>query len=205
MQIDWNWVYVSTGIGATVILNGLLLHFWKPWLGSYATEKGKNLARKEDLDLIKREMQIITRAQEEIKSKLAGELWNKQMVWNQRRDLYLNILQGLDTLQSAFSAFEVASAFKRRDLGQPTQQVALTQQLETGTKLRTTTHELGRLATLALLFASSECSLTLREYLATLPTPNPDEKVWDKTQVERLINVTHQLIDMAKADLGIVQ
>jgi hypothetical protein len=42
---------VLLAVGA-VILNNLILYFWKPWLGAYGAEKAKNLARKEDLDKI---------------------------------------------------------------------------------------------------------------------------------------------------------
>jgi hypothetical protein len=37
-------------------------------------------------------MRTVTTAQEEIKAKISGELWDRQMVWNQKKDLYGDIL-----------------------------------------------------------------------------------------------------------------
>ena len=37
---------------ALAVLYVLVLGVWKPWSAAYAREKGKNLARKEDLSLI---------------------------------------------------------------------------------------------------------------------------------------------------------
>jgi hypothetical protein len=80
----WTFVYVL----AAGALNALILGIWKPWGAAYAGEKGKNLARKEDLDAILAEVRAVTITQKEIEHKLAGDLWNQQVLWNQKRDIY---------------------------------------------------------------------------------------------------------------------
>jgi hypothetical protein len=45
---------------AMVLLNILFWLIWKPWAGAYAGEKGKNFARKEDLNEILAEVWAVT-------------------------------------------------------------------------------------------------------------------------------------------------
>lgn len=89
----------STTITLTGILsaglNALIFCLWKPWLGAYGSEKGKNLARKEDLDLLVAEVKAVTRGQEEIKSQLAGDLWSKQTLWNEKKSVYAQLLNSI--------------------------------------------------------------------------------------------------------------
>lgn len=79
--MDWTLVYVIVG----VTLNTLVMYVWKPWTAAYVGEKGKTLARKEDLNEILAEVRAVTITQKEIEAKLAGDLWNRQMLWNQKR------------------------------------------------------------------------------------------------------------------------
>jgi membrane protein implicated in regulation of membrane protease activity len=72
------WEIASPFVGATLVL--LAFWFWKPWAGAYASENGKNLARKEDLDAILAEVRAVTIAQKEIEHKLSGDLWHRQTV-----------------------------------------------------------------------------------------------------------------------------
>ena len=67
-----DWSLVISGAGFT--LNALVIGFWRPWLSAYGGEKGKNLARKEDLSEILAEVRAVTKTQKEIESKLAGDL-----------------------------------------------------------------------------------------------------------------------------------
>ena len=53
--MDWTWLYVIAGAA----LNNLILLVWKPWTQAYAGEKGKNFARKEDLDKILAEVRVV--------------------------------------------------------------------------------------------------------------------------------------------------
>jgi hypothetical protein len=82
--MDWNWVY---GI-AVVAVNNLVLYVWKPWAGAYSGEKGKNLARKEDLKEILEEVRAVAATQKEVEA--------QQMILNQRRDAYVNLIKALD-------------------------------------------------------------------------------------------------------------
>jgi membrane protein implicated in regulation of membrane protease activity len=97
--MDWTWLY---GV-AFVALNNLVLYFWKPWADAYAGEKGKNLARKEDLAAILAEVRAVAIAQKEIDAKISGELWERQCRLNQKRDAYANLLIALNRLNEVHS------------------------------------------------------------------------------------------------------
>jgi hypothetical protein len=94
VDVDWNWLQGVT----LVVLNNLVLMVWKPWAGAYAGEKGKNLARKEDLNEILAEVRAVAVAQKETEAKISGELWERQWRLNQRRDAYAGLLIALSRL-----------------------------------------------------------------------------------------------------------
>jgi hypothetical protein len=69
--------------------------FWLGWfLRPYLSEKGKNLATKEDIDLI-------VRKTEEIKADIAGGLWVAQSRWTFQADVYKNLLESIGVTASA--------------------------------------------------------------------------------------------------------
>jgi hypothetical protein len=97
--MDWSagWYVLASGTLSAIISFAL-----KPWLGAYGGEKGRNLARKEDLDGIVAEMRAVTIAQKEIEAKLNGDQWDRQMRWNQKRDIYGLLLKSLYEIQSIY-------------------------------------------------------------------------------------------------------
>jgi hypothetical protein len=90
--MDWNWLYGAALVG----LNNLVLGFWKPWAKDYAGEKGKNFARKEDLDLILAEVRAVTATQKQIEARISNEVWQQQWRLTQLRDAYALLLDKLE-------------------------------------------------------------------------------------------------------------
>jgi hypothetical protein len=95
--MDWTWLYGVALVG----LNNLALYVWKPWAGAYAGEKGKNLARKEDLNEILAEVRAVAVAQKETEAMISGELWDRQWRMNQKRDAYADLVAALSRLVDA--------------------------------------------------------------------------------------------------------
>ena len=106
-----NWTLVLSIV--ILLLQALILGFWKPWLGAYGKEKGKNIARKEDLDEILTEVRGVTRAQKEIESELKEGIWNRQMRWNQKRDIYGALLKNSISLLHGYQAVASLMAVSR--------------------------------------------------------------------------------------------
>ena len=171
---------------ALVALNNLVLLFWKPWAGAYAGEKGKNLARKEDLNEILAEVRAMTITQKEIEAKISGELWSRQMHWQQKRAIYARLLETIGEFQMVLGS------------------AAVTLQLHSHTwedmiKLVT---ELRRQHSVAMLFVSESASSALTDLLAAIP-PGDDPAVRLPLAVERVELARQKLVDAAKEDLGL--
>jgi len=75
---------------ALAFLTGLAVNFFR----SYSSEKGKNLATKEDI-------RELTRTTEEIKAKISDEMWDRQKQWEMRRDAVYDAWRALRELETA--------------------------------------------------------------------------------------------------------
>jgi len=198
--MDWTPVYV----GAGVVLNWLILYFWQPWTEAYAGEKGKNLARKEDLTDILAEVRAIAFAQKEIESKLAGDLWQKQNVWNEKKNIYASLLI------TNHSALETLTDIGTK-LGRLAEGQTVNSNPEIKAELRPHAEKFGkgfaeiiRLQSAALLFTSPSTMNIITAYLkaagGTL-TLQTRENV--QANIDLLIGLNVDLVASAKVDLGI--
>jgi hypothetical protein len=94
-------VYNLLGYIASLVFVGFVIYVFKPFLGSYSSKKGENLATKEDIAQI-------TKTQEEIKAKISDEVWDRQRQWELRRDVVLDAIRALADLDGAVTEFYVA-------------------------------------------------------------------------------------------------
>jgi hypothetical protein len=92
-----DWIHDFT-VAAVVLI---ALWFWKPWAASYAGEKGKNLARKEDLDSILTEVKGVTRETEAIKAELQSVLADRERQMRWRIDVYMDALAAITQMTNA--------------------------------------------------------------------------------------------------------
>jgi hypothetical protein len=69
------------------------------FFGAYLAAKGKNLARKEDLNALVVEVRAVTVTQKEIEAKISGEMWERQWRLNQKRDVYARLLESMSELR----------------------------------------------------------------------------------------------------------
>src|SRR5579862_6089801 len=75
-------------------LGVLAAAFLGSWLGAYMKKKGENFATREDLQGVVEEVRAVTRTAEEIKSEIAGGLWERQKRWELRREVFFDVLKG---------------------------------------------------------------------------------------------------------------
>jgi|SRR5690242_18414302 hypothetical protein len=187
--MDWTPVYV----GGSVVANWLILYLWQPWGQAYAGEKGKNLARKEDLDTILAEVRAITITQKEIEARLAGDLWSHQMIWNQKKEIYGELIKAALEMQNGYQAIrsmmavnaEVAAMHKRW--------------AETGPAYSA----FSRSAALANIFAGHQSTNAIRIFVAEHSAPSPLSPQWLEAESDKIDTLLAVLIDAAKVDLGI--
>jgi hypothetical protein len=168
----------------------VLLWFWKPWAGAYVGEKGKNFARKEDLDIILAEVRAITITQKEIEAKISGELWNRQMVWNQRRDAYAGLLKAMDRDMERVSS----------ELAQERDGIAPFRVL-TATQLAENLEDLFRCMDLVEIFGGNETPSILAKLHDSLLSEGTNSVERHETALKTLRDARALLIKQAKTDL----
>ena len=86
----------------SVILIFLVVNVFKPFIGSYASKKGENLATKEDIAQL-------TKIAEGIKAEISDKVWDRQKQWEMRRDAVSDAWRALRELES--SLISLRSAF----------------------------------------------------------------------------------------------
>ena len=191
--------------GATLLLNAIVVGFWKPWLSAYGGEKAKNFARKEDLDLILAEVRAVTITQKEIELKLSGDLWQRQMQWNETRTVYGNLIAVLHKLQVTCNAMIVSAGLMLNEQLSAQERAKVRPKLNASVAAYTTLEqELMGLTALAEIFASSECRQLLSNFLSMPRDPEyfeSPEQLW--TLMDRLITLGVKVLQFAKRDLGI--
>lgn len=201
--MDWS-LLVS---GAGVALNAVVIGFWKPWLSAYGGEKGKNLARKEDLNEILSEVRAVTITQKEIESRLAGDLWSRQTLWNERKNFYALLLTALYRAIRACNDFlQVRQAMAQGEhWEQPGIDIdaTITNVLN---NIGESQAELIRLRSLAEIFTSAYSAGVLTNYLTSdrrLRRDSTAELIIQ--QRERLVVLNNHIVTAAKRDLGITE
>ena len=189
---------------ALAVLYVLVLGVWKPWSAAYAREKGKNLARKEDLAEILAELRAVTITQKEIETQLSGDLWNQQTHWNQKRELYGKLLSTLNRLIETSSDLSSTREFQSTIDPSDEQAIATVQEHMHGSLVsyRTTHTEFLEAIGMAQIFASADCNAGL-ERLLTLNSLQATTQEWAKEEVRRYLAARSFLIAAAKADLGL--
>jgi hypothetical protein len=86
----------------SAFLTLLFLWFWKPWAGAYSGEKGKNLARKEDLDKILAEVRAVTLETEAIKAEIQTALTDRERHMKWRIEAYMEAVDAATRLNNLF-------------------------------------------------------------------------------------------------------
>jgi hypothetical protein len=200
-MLDWSTITLSGACSA--LLTALILGFWKPWLGAYGGEKGKNLARKEDLDAILAEVRAVTITQKEIEAKLTGDAWTRQMLWNQKRDAYIALFNAKEGLANSFGSLKGAiGGLNKAPESEKSKPVSyLRESLTTPVGAQ---HAFASAYSLAVLFTNEECLAQIAKYV-TGKTKTQDiySEEWADTEFQNILVNLSGLPTIAKKDLGI--
>jgi hypothetical protein len=93
--MDIGWIACIGVIGS----NFLMQIVWKPYLKSYAEEKGRLLATKEDIENVLIQVRAVTRETAAIQAEISGGLWLQQWHLAQKRDSYARLIDALENIQ----------------------------------------------------------------------------------------------------------
>jgi hypothetical protein len=97
IEVDMDPVLVSL---LTVIGSGIAAY-----LGSYLKAKGKNLASKEDVQDVVKQVQTITQATKEIEAKISDKMWDRQKHWELKRDVLFTAMKNVTECDVALRNF----------------------------------------------------------------------------------------------------
>jgi hypothetical protein len=197
--VDWTFVYVAAGVG----LNALVLGFWKPWLGAYGGEKGKNLARKEDLNEILAEVRAVTIATKEIEAKLTGEQWDRQMRWNEKRNTYTALLKAKDDLANALGPLADIIKIYEEAPGGADKQTRLNKMVAQFAKVNDAQQSFTSAYQLAVIFTNAECNTLLVTYVSGRSMATPVTVEWAQEELQNVLQHLSSLPTVAKKDLGV--
>lgn len=190
VNVEWKWV---EGV-ALLAFNVLVVLIWKPWAGSYAGEKGKNLARKEDLNEILAEVRAVTVTQREIEAKISGELWDRQMHWTQKKELYGQLVKCVNDLADTYGRLSVTlRSHQQQDVRDTMESLY---ERHTG---------FGTLSALAMIFASEACNTALREYHGGRAFPDLVSAEWAESESTSLARLLGNIVPAAQEDLGVAR
>jgi hypothetical protein len=86
-----------------LIVSGLsiLVGAFVGYLAGYMKKKGENLATKEDLDDLVKQVSAVTQATRAIEAKITDQVWNRQRHWEMKRDSLFAVLQALGRVDDA--------------------------------------------------------------------------------------------------------
>lgn len=69
------------------------------YCGAYLKQKGQNLATHEDIEKLVAQMKATTEATKAIEERISNEFWNKQRVWEMKRDTLLGLSSAIVVLE----------------------------------------------------------------------------------------------------------
>jgi len=77
------------------------------YLAGYMKKKGENLATKEDLDDLVKQVSAVTQATKAIEAKITDQVWNRQRHWEMKRDSLFAALEALGRVDDALVGITV--------------------------------------------------------------------------------------------------
>jgi hypothetical protein len=204
-----NWIIYLQSLNGVLnlALVVLIVGVWKPWLFGYGGEKGKNLARKEDIDKILAEVKLVTAAQEEIKSKLAGDLWHKQTLWDAKKETYGSLINAIHELSIDYGHLSKILDLKDSPQNSPTAESMITKAFIRQIRTLSRHHaEFTHALSLAVIFLNKECQDALRAYNEVSSTKDSrNMNISEATQEQQLLLTLFTMImKAARKELGVL-
>jgi hypothetical protein len=136
-------------IGGTSLIGGWIGSF----LAAYLKKKGENLATHEDIGKLVEQMKAITEATKTIESEISDKSWDRQRLWELKRDSVFTVIQALGKADETLHFVSVA-ILAQRDLEAPDGLQAAT--LEAWGKFYTAIDDFDQKRALALIVCGKE-------------------------------------------------
>jgi len=118
LVIGWKLVLaLVAGSSILTTLGVFLLTRFTHVFDAYYGERAKLRAQFQNLDKLVEQTKTLTATVETIKARISDEVWDRQMRWNLKRDLYIRLLEAGGELRSATTQHQGLEQLRRtRDL-----------------------------------------------------------------------------------------
>jgi hypothetical protein len=193
------WLIASPFV--TSALMALYLYVFQPWAKAYAETAAAIKARDERLDKILKEVEAVTRTQEQIKSELSGDLWQRQTVWNQKKELYGELLKTANGLLDKFVSLRREREIHDKAQNGEVKEAAARQVSGLLDELLQLKPAFINAHMLALIFTNDECIAALSTFTARPPFGYPITLERITAECEATRRLVSGLVTAAKKDL----
>jgi hypothetical protein len=157
-----------------------------------AQEAGKQQAITENLHNLDNQMRTLTTTQEQIKAQISGELWYRQTTWNEKRELYGELIGTVFKLSTSYGKLAITLQF-----GNVPPAPSLID-------INVHHSELDRLGALAYIFAGLGCCNALNDYAKGRKIPDNPTEEWALSESRNLNALQVRLVAAAREDLKVV-
>jgi hypothetical protein len=163
---------------------------------AFAQEQGKQDAVMTNLQHLNTQMATLTTTQEEIKARISNEVWDRQWWLNQKRDLYMKLVDAGTRLAQVYT--QVAIKAEHGTLAETESE------LRKGLDIR---DELRRLYMFARIFGNEASVEAVKGFFSSVAEDLPVEqtliKGWADKEEGRSLTLVGKLINAAKHDLDV--
>jgi hypothetical protein len=97
----------TLGKYATLFLTVVAGSWLGTFIGSYLKKKGENLASREDIEILVHQMAAITQTTKEIEARISDEAWDRQKLWEMKREVLFEAVKRITEVDNALLAFSV--------------------------------------------------------------------------------------------------
>ena len=133
------------------------------YVGGYVRKKGENLATQDDILQVVDQLKLTTEATKAIEAQISDEVWNRQMQWQVRRDILLEMIGAVSTFHGINVALHSLGRFER-EWPQERKDNYLKSHRELEPKWTEALEEISRINLLAMLTCDAQTVKTLGEY-----------------------------------------
>jgi hypothetical protein len=78
------------------------------FFGAYLKKKGENLATHEDINKLVAQVSAVTEATKQIEAKISNEVWDRQRLWEMKRDVLLTLVKAESAAKEAWESLVAA-------------------------------------------------------------------------------------------------
>jgi hypothetical protein len=192
---------VGSGAVTTLFLS-ILARFTRVF-GLYAGERARLLAQFHNLDRLVEQTRTLTATAETIKARISDEVWDRQMRWGFKRDMYVGLMEALGERIDVESRSKLLEQIRRRD---PGNRLYYSERDKLLLRSQEVQSRLVRFACSGPLVISEEAHQILIETTSVIQHVNFDLPDFESTSDHNIAVMHHGLgglLAAAKKDLGL--